>query len=256
MIPHIRNITPPADSTPYNPAKFVSVPANGTVSITLAGRNSELFGFDRMLPGSPSPDAITVTAILNEEIILFKDVKLSAIIQHFKHLKLLAPYVIQQNNNLVFELTNSTGAAVPVNMQLLGYDAPGVRALQAAYKNKGVRMPEPIFLFANATVPASAQSFAINIPTKPVNLRLLRSTIVTEDDNDITVSMKVYNETIKNQVFVEQFNQEYESSYPFIPFEVGVSVPFTLQADNLDGANAHDLHFLGEAYVMHKTNES
>ena len=249
MISHIKNIRAPKESTPYVPSQMKSVPANGSTDIVFTGRGGQTFGFDRILPGGSSLNDITATARLNDDMILFEDVKLSVLRHHFGSKSLLAPYIIQQQNDLIITLNNPTASEVDIGIQLLGYDAPYLARLIKTYQSKGIDMPKPVFLHATDEIGANAQSQSVNIRTKAVDLRLVRATIKTDSDEDIVLSVQVYNESVKNSVFVQQFNDEYESNYANVPFIIGKAVPFSLLVRNLSG-NAHNLSFLGETYVM------
>lgn len=244
----IKNFLPPVNSSPYNPARLVTIPTGESVDVRLQGRESDTFGIDRILPGGQNLSDITATAFLNEEFIIFKDVKLSALRQHFRNRKLLTPFVIQRNNHLNITLTNNAGVDSTVNIELLGYDTPAVSKLISEYEKMGLPMPQPVFLYATQEIPASASTFQVPIPTKAVDVEILRASISTDQDEDITVSIQIYNEIVKNKVFVDQINNEFEQLAAMVPFAVGRNVPLSLQVDNLDNS-AHELSFLAEAYI-------
>lgn len=249
MISHLKNIPAPKNSTPYVPSQYATVPAGGSTVMRFTGRGGATFGFDRILPGGASLNDVTATAKLNEDMILFEDVKLSVIRSHFQSKALLAPYVIQEQNDLNITLKNPTGSNANVGIQILGYDAPYLKRLIQAYQKKGLDMPKPVFLHASEEIAANAASQSVDIPTKSVDVRMLRATVKTDSDSDIVFSVQVYNESVKNRVFVQQFNDEYESNYANVPFVIGRTVPLSLLVTNLS-ATAHDLSFLGETYVM------
>jgi hypothetical protein len=249
MIPHITNLPVPKNSTPYTPAKYVNVPNGGTAEMEFTGRSGATFGFNRILPGGQNLNDLTVTAELNEDWTLFKDIKLSVLRDHFKSKALLAPFIIQENNTLRLTISNPLGSDKKASVQLLGYDAPYLKRLINAYSNKGYSMPKPVFLHANDEIGASAKAQAVDIKTKAVDVRMVRATIKTDSDDDILVTVQIYNESVKNKVFIQQFNDEFESNYANVPFVIGKAVPLSLITENLDSSK-HDLCFLGESYVM------
>lgn len=259
MKPIINDFSPPPKAAPYNPAKTVTVPGNGTEELTLKGRSADVFGIMRMLPYAPWPtnvpppppaNSIEITATLNNDRILFKDVQLPAIRELFMDSELLAPLIIQENNDLTFTLTNTSGNDIDVSMQLIGYDGPTTRKLVSLYEKRGIKMPTPVFLFAKDEIAANADNQVVDIPSKSVDVELHRAAIRSDSDDDLTVSLERYNETIKNGVFVRQFNDEFSiGRRSFVPIEVGKSVPFTLKASNAS-SNPQTLSFFGEAYMI------
>ena len=252
MIKTLQNFTPPQISKPYNPSKLVTVPANDSVEFTIEGRDNGVFGFDRILPYGADLLNITCTATLNDETTIFKNVQLAALRKHFLDNKLKFPYIIQASTDLNLVLTNTSGNDVVVNIELLGYDAPALNKLVKGYKTLGLEIPKPVFLTANAEIAASAQNYSVDIKTKSVDLEMYRATIVSDDDDDMVVSLQIYNETVKNSVFIQQFNDEFAHFDAMVPFEVSSRVPLSLLVTNYDGANANTLTFFGEAYVVKK----
>ena len=71
----------------------------------------------------------------------------------------------------------------------------------------------------------------------------------------ITASMKVYNTTVRDEVFLEQVNDEFNDKYINVPFVVGSNVPFDVYASNY-GAQPAEVSFLCESYVQAKTGFS
>ncbi|WP_409029447.1 hypothetical protein [Gracilimonas sediminicola] len=253
MIPRIKNFTPPADSYPYNPSKKVTVPGNDSVVLSLKGRGANAFGFNRILPFGSDLSVIEASFTLNEDYNLIKadtPIQLSAIRQLFLRKSLLAPFIIQQNNELLVTLTNTSGTDQEVNIALLGYDTPALNKLIAAYDEKGIKRPTPVFLYAKGEVAADSANVSIPISTKSVDVEIVRAAIKTDDDPDMSVTLQYFNEAIKNQVFVQQFNDEYEDAYSIVPIRVGGNSPLRLLASNTDQANANTLSFIGEAYVI------
>jgi hypothetical protein len=254
MIQYINHITPAADAKPYNPAKTVTVGANDSYELTLQGRGSDVFGINRILPWASDLDALKITARINHERILFEDIRLPVIRELFSDSKLKAPFIIHKNNELTLTLENTSSGDVPVNIELLGYDGPNLRKLVSLYKQKGFPMPTPVFLYGGGTVNANAANQRINIPTKSKDVLLERMAIHSGKDELIHVSLQVYNETIKNDVFVNQINDEFAGGRrALVPITIKKSVPFTLAASNVDTSD-HWLSYMGEAYVLDNAN--
>lgn len=249
MIPRLKNFQPPADSFPYNPAKKVTVPANDSAEIILQGRGANAFGFNRILPFGSDLSVIEADFTLNTDYNILKDVQLSVVRQLFQRKSLLAPYIIQKNNDLVITLRNTSGADQDVNIQLIGYDTPAINKLTNEYKAQGLKMPTPIFLYGKGEIAADAKGQAIEIKTKSVDVDMLRMAVSTDNDDDISLSLQLFNESVKNKVFVQQINDEFEDGYSLVPIRVGRNDPFTLVVDNADAVNARTLSFIGEAYV-------
>jgi hypothetical protein len=254
MIQSITHITPAGDARPYNPAKTVTVAAGGSYDLTLQGRAADVFGINRILPWCSDMNAVTITARINHERMLFEDVRLPVIRELFKAGKLKAPFIIQKNNELTLTLNNTSASDLAVNIELLGYDGPNLRKLVSMYKQQDFPMPTPVFLYGSGTVNANAANQRINIPTKSKDVVLERMALHTSSDEYIHVSLQVYNETIKNDVFVNQLNDEYSNGHrALVPIKIKKSVPFTLAASNVDSAD-HWLSYMGEAYVLDNEN--
>lgn len=239
----------PAKSTPYNPARRITIPGNGEEPVLLQGKSAGLFGFTRILPYCSNMMGITVTAELNNEFTIFKDVHLATIRQFFLNNELLGPYVIQEEQDLLLTLKNTTGGDLDANVQILGYDAPAMERLKSLYSQRGIPMPKPNFLYANEEIAADATNQVVEVPTKSVDLDLVRMAIRTSNDDDISASLQIYNETVKNQLFVQQINDEFDGGYQKVPIPVKKKVPFSILASNSDAGNARDFSFLGEAYI-------
>jgi len=249
MIPRLKNFVPPLDSFPYNPAKTVNVPGNGSATITLNGRGANAFGFVRILPFGSDLSVIEADFTLNEDYNIIKDVQLSVVRQMFLRKELLAPYIIKKNNDLLIELRNTSGNDQEVNIQLLGYDTPALNKLQSEYQKQDLKQPTPIFLYAKGEIQADGNNIPIEIKTKSVDINLVRAAIKSDGDNDLKVTLQLFNESIKNQVFVQQINDEYENNYSLVPIVVGKNSPFRLLVTNNDIANPKTVSFLGEAYI-------
>lgn len=249
MIPRIKNFIPPQDSFPYNPSKRVKIPANDKISFELEGRGANSFGITRIIPGGANLSSIKADLVLNNEYHILKDAHLSTIKQLFKSKSLLAPYIIQQNNTLEVTLYNPTGNAESVNIQLNGLDTPALNKLVGEYESKGLKMPVPMFLYASDEIDAGAIGQSVDIKTKSVDLNLVRMAVGTSNDVDISLSLKSFNESIKNEVYVDQINDEYESDYSSPPIKVGKNTPFSLLVSNDNLGSARQLSFIGETYV-------
>src|SRR6056297_2248041 len=116
----VKNFIPPTESTPFNPAKAIEIPAGGSGNIMMNGMGGESFGVRKILPYAADMNKVLVSARLNEDLYLFRDLQLSVVHRLFQQIDgLLAPFIIQKSNSLVFELTNTHNAPQTVNIQLV-----------------------------------------------------------------------------------------------------------------------------------------
>lgn len=250
----VTNFIPPKESTPFNPAKSIVLEAGASGQITMNGMGGESFGVRRILPYAPNMDAIFVSARLNEDLYLFRDLQLSVVRSLFKSTQgLLGPFIIQKNNSLVFELTNAGLVQQTVNIEVIGYDHFGLSKLQSIYNEINAPLPQPRFLYGQAGLPAGAVNSDLGVKAKSIDVEVRRLAVSSDRPGDITLSMKIYNTTVRNEVFVEQLNDEFSRFYANVPFIVGSNVPFQVYASNR-GATQANVSFLCEAYVATDAN--
>lgn len=248
----IKNFEVPKDAVPFNPAKTVTIAAGASETMTLSGRGGAAYGFNRILPYADDMANVTVKALLNNERIIFQDVQLSVLREFFANGPTAAPFVIQRNNTLEFTLTNNAATDQTANIELLGYGTPTLIALKEAYEAQGLKMPTPVFFYAKELITAGISNQPVTIPNKSVDSEIVRAAIKTTNDNDLRVSLNLFNETIKNDVFIQQFNDEFSSGKPSqVPLKVGANEPFSLFA-NSASANDETLSFFAEAYPTKK----
>lgn len=251
----VTNFIPPKQSTPFNPAKSVDIPAGGTGEIIMNGMGGESFGVKRILPYAPNMNSIFVSARLNQDLYLFRDLQLSVIRQLFKSTQgLLAPFIIQKSNSLVFELKNTDPATQTVNIQVVGYDHYGLSKLQSIYGELGSPMPQPRFLYGQVTLPAGAVNTDMGVKAKSVDVEARRLAMSSDKPGAVTASLKIYNTTIRNEIYIEQINDEFGQFYANVPFIVGSNVPFQVYVSNRAATQA-TVSFLCETYVAGQSEQ-
>jgi hypothetical protein len=245
----IRNFLPPSDSSPYNPAKSVQVAPGEHGEIRMNGMGGESFGVRRILPYSQDMNKIMVSARLNEDTYLFRGVQLAVVYELFRSISgLYAPFIIQKNNSIVFELENTDSSGQLVNIQLVGYDQYAMGKLKRAYQQIGAQMPVPRFLYGHASVAAGQVNADLGVKSKSVDVEVRRMAMSSDRPENITASMKVYNTSIRNELFIQQLNDEFDGQYANVPFIVGANVPFDVFASNANSQPA-EVSFLCESYV-------
>jgi len=246
----VKNFIPPTESTPFNPAKAIDIPAGGSGHLSMNGMGGESFGVRKILPYSSNMDKVLVSARLNEDLYLFRDLQLSVVHQLFQRIDgLLAPFIIQKSNSLVFELANTHSAGQTVNIQLIGYDHYSMAKLLSIYSDIGSPMPQPRFLYGQATINPGAVNIDMGVKAKSIDVEARRLAMSSDRPGDITASLKVYNTTIRNEVYLEQLNDEFGQFYANVPFIIGSNMPFQVYASN-KGAQQANVSFLCEAYVV------
>jgi len=245
----IKNFLPPKESSPYNPSKSLELLAGDTGEIIMNGMGGESFGIRRILPFAQDMNKIMVSARLNEDLYMFRDVQLSVVHTLFKSIDgLFAPFIIQKNNNIVFELENKAASKQSVNIQLIGYDQYAMSKLRSAYGQIGSPVPVPRFLYGHASVPAGGINADLGVKSKSVDVEV-RRIAMSSDRPDITASMKIYNTTVRSELFIDQINDEFDGQYANVPFIVGSNVPFDVYASNLN-LQVASVSFLCESYVV------
>lgn len=246
----VTNFIPPSQSTPFNPAKAIDLGPGETGEIIMNGMGGESFGVRRLLPYAKNMDAIFVSARLNEDLYLFRDLQLSVVHNLFRSTQgLLAPFIIQKSNSLVFELKNTAAVQQTVNIEIVGYDHYSLSKLQSIYQDIDTPMPQPRFLYGRGVLAAGVVNTDLGVKSKSVDVEARRLAMSCDKPGDVTVSMKIYNTTIRNEVFIEQINDEFHRAQANVPFIVGSNVPFQVYASN-KGAEQANVSFLCEAYVV------
>ena len=250
----VTNFIPPTQSSPFNPAKAIEIPAGGTRHIMMNGMGGERFGVRKILPYAPDMNKVFVSARLNEDLYLFRDLQLSVVHRLFQGTPgLLAPFIIQKSNSLVFELTNTHNAAQTVNIQLVGYDHYSLAKLLTIYSGLGVPMPQPRFLYGQATLAPGAVNIDMGVKAKSIDVEARRVAMSSDRPGEVTASLKVYNTTIRNEVYLEQINDEFGQFYANVPFIIGSNMPFQVYASN-KGPSQANVSFLCESYVVQKSD--
>ena len=250
----VKNFIPPTDSTPFNPAKSINIPAGGSGHLSMNGMGGESFGVRKILPYAPDMNKVFVSARLNEDLYLFRDLQLSVVHQLFRRIDgLLAPFIIQKSNSLVFELANTHSSAQTVNIEIIGYDHFGLAKLISIYEEIGSPMPIPRFLYGQAVLPSGAINIDLGVKAKSVDVEARRLAMASDRPGDITASLKVYNTTIRNEVYLEQLGDEFGQFYANVPFIIGSNMPFQVYASN-KGPSQAGVSFLCETYAVQQAD--
>jgi len=245
----IKNFLPPKESSPFNPSKSLELDAGGNGEIIMNGMGGESFGIRRILPYSQDMNKIMISARLNEDLYLFRDIQLSVVHTLFKSIDgLFAPFIIQKNNSIVFELENQATTKQIVNIQMIGYDQYAMGKLRSAYGQIGSPVPVPRFLYGHASVSAGGINTDLGVKSKSVDVEV-RRIAMSSDRPDVTTSMKVYNTTVRSELYIDQINDEFNGKYANVPFIVGSNVPFDVYASNANGQVA-EVSFLCECYEV------
>ena len=245
----ITNFLPPKESSPYNPAKSVCFWKAASRAIVMNGMGGESYGIRRILPYSQDMDKILVSARLNDDLYIFRDIQLSVVHTLFKSIDgLFAPFVIQKNNTIVFELDKygryHSNGQHPAYRLRSACDGSNFCRLQQI----GAPMPVPRFLYGHAIVPFNGINMNLGVKSKSVDVEVRRMAMAVIR-SDIIASMKVYNTTVRNELYIDQINDEFDGRYANVPFIVGANVPFDVVASNRGGQPAR-VSFLSECYVV------
>lgn len=232
----------------FNPVQDFTVPAGQSVVKEYRGLSGKEFGVNRFNIGCASPENILVKAVLNNELVLFQNVHLSALRTLFLHRSLLAPFIIRENNTLELTLTNIGSSTIDANVQLLGFDHVALAELRAFNERTGKVLPKPAFLFGHDTVNALTTRKRIPIQEKATTVVFARMALGSTIEADTRVSIDVNNDTIKKEVFLSQLNDEFLSMQALVPFEIGSRIPFDLLVTNKNNANAIQVSFIAEGY--------
>ena len=213
------------------------------------GMGGDSFGVQKILPYAPNMEQVIVSVRLNEDLYLFRGVQLAVVHSLFTSISgLFAPFIVQKNNNVVFELHNKDAAKQTVNIQLIGYDKFALAKLQEAYNQIGAAMPVPRFLYGHATVQAGAVNTDLGVKSKSVDVDVRRMAMSSGSPDAVTASLRVYNTTIRQELFIAQLNDEFDGHYINVPFIVGANMPFDVYASN-KGIQDAEVSFLCEGYA-------
>jgi len=237
----------------YTPSQQVTVPANGTATATFQGYNGNLYGLNRFLIGGSSLSSILVTAQMKNsdgELTLFKNIQLNVLQELFLSHSLRGAYPIEEQTLLDLTFTNTSGADIDVNMELVGYSKVQLENLKKKYECNNAIFPKPIFIYAQQSIAASATDSIVKVTLPASKLRLYRMALKSDSDADIQVKIRHNRTYIKPLVYLSQINDEFKNLDIILPIDLDPTTPFELFVTNLDGVNAHTVSFLAETYKV------
>lgn len=237
----------------YTPSQLVTVPANGTATATFQGYNGNKYGLNRFIIGGSSLESIEVTATLLQgvnEPTLFSKVQANCLQQLFLYRSLRGAFIIPEQIRLQLSFTNTSGTDIQINVQLVGYTSLQLDNQLNLYKQKCVDFPKPLLLSANASIAAAADDQLVTVTLPSQKLRMYRMAIRSDSDSNLLVKIRQEDTYIKQQIFISQINDEFNDMDIILPFDINSNVPFQLYFTNLDGANAHEVTFLAETYIV------
>lgn len=245
----IKRFKPPRGSQIHTPAQLFTIPASTAVSKTFQGLDGKAFGFNRMIIESTAPTQMRVKAVLNNDKTIFDGVHISALKELFESKTLFAPFIIGDTNNLTITITDESGADQVANVMLAGYDHIALDAYQEYQMGKYGRITKPVFLYGSDTLTASQTRKLVEIPKKAVDVTFYSMAIGSDSLSNVLLSLNIYNDEIKSQVFASQINDEFRTMRSMIPYRLAATVPFRLFVTNRDAGNAHNISFIAEAYI-------
>lgn len=245
----IKRFRPSKRISPFSPSLIFDIPAGESVSRDFRGYDGQDFAFNRLSFGTNTPGTILASAKLNNERDIFTNVQISALQDLFRFRSLLAPFIIARGNFLTITLTNLDNSNdAKANVQLLGYDHITLEEWREFNEKVGRKILEPVFVYGFADVPAQQQLKLVNLTSRARPVLVHRFFVGSTGDDDLQVSLEVYNDEIKRDLFVKQLNEEFLSMPALIPFYIGGNIPISMYVTNNSNATTHQVSVIGEGY--------
>lgn len=243
-----------AASYDYSPAEAATIAAGDTATLVYRGRGGAPFAFDAMQIGG-AYEGLTATATTNSgRQVHFRDVHLSALRNLFLHRRLKGLLEIAANNEMALEITNRRSAEATVNVKLSGYNGPErIEEQKACLRKTYGYVPEPVLLSGFATLEAGAENQRVEIGGRTFPVKFRRYMIGAANDaaaatGSIRVALKVYEDTVREEVFATQVRDEFLIQEANRPYVLDPKVTMDLVASSGDQANALDVSAVFEAY--------
>lgn len=245
----IKRFRPSKRVSPFSPSLSFDIPAGGSISRDFRGYDGQEFAFNRLSIGTNTPSTIIASAKLNNERDIFTNVQISALQDLFRFRSLLAPFVIARGNILTITLTNlDSSNPAKANVQLLGYDHLTLDEWREFNEKVGRKVLEPVFVYGFASVPAQQQLRLVNLTSRARPVLVHRFFVGSTGDDDLKVSLEVYNDEIKRDLYVRQINDEFLAMPALIPYYIGENIPISMYVSNNNAMTTHQVSVIGEGY--------
>jgi len=233
----------------YTPSETVDIPAGETKIIEFAGLNSQRYGFNRILVGGTGLSKIYCTVKKNNgRDTIIPRIQLETLKKLFLERSIEGAIGIAKGTNVQFVLENTGVATQKVNVELIGYDTEHLIRKIQAYESKNLPFPAVEFITTQITVPANTEQLRVDISMPEYETRLYRIAMSNDQqDEDILVSMMQNRTLIKDEVFLNQINEEFANMRIILPRTLKARDPFEIYLSNLSG-NPVNVSFLGETY--------
>ncbi|MCH8567620.1 MAG: hypothetical protein LAT67_05125 [Balneolales bacterium] len=235
--------------TNYTPSQNFIVPPGGTITKQFYPRTGNQYGFNRILVGATNTTALFMSAEINNETTIFRDVHVETVRRLFRSRTLESPFIIKASRSLSITITNVSNQEQEVTVQLAGFDDWLLKRWVEDRKNQGQRILTPAFFYGKAEVGATERGKLLNLPPRSENMIVTRMQLASNGDADIRVSLREYSSDLKQNLFLEQLNDEFDLKTALVPYRIKANWPLELVFDNRHPTQSRTVSALLEAYV-------
>lgn len=240
----------------HTPAKTFELAASGSAgdSVThqYGGYGSEKYGFNRLVIGATDFKNIMCKITMNEgESVIVDNIHLYALRHLFLHYSLLSPFIIENNRKMEITLTNMSNEPQRANIQMTGMREQLLNQWIESNHRSGKKILKPVLLHGNAELAPLSNRMPVAFKRRQFDVKYHRLVIASsaDDFNDITASLYRYQELLKNDMFINQYNDEFLSMRALVEYEISSNVPVELHLSNLNSSDTHTVSFIAEGYA-------
>jgi hypothetical protein len=245
----IKRFRPSRRASYFSPSHLFQMAPGASVSKDFRGYDGAEFAFNRLSFGTLTPHTIVVSAKLNNERDIFSNVHISALQDMFRLRSLLAPFIIAQGNILTITLTNlDTVNPASANVQLLGFDHETLREWRQFNSANSRSVLEPVFVYGTGDVPAQQQLRVVNLTSRSKPVHVHRFFAGSNGANDLLISLEVYNDQVKRDLYIAQLNDEFLSMPALMPYYIGENIPISMYVTNNNATDVRTVSIIGEGY--------
>jgi hypothetical protein len=241
---------PTKNTSYFSPTQDFIIPAGSTVSKDFRGLDGGNFGLNRLSIGTDIDSKnLIMTARLNNEKDIFTNIHVSALQAMFLARTLLAPFVIERGNFLTIIIKNNHATATAnVAVQVLGFDEVVLGEWMEYKRANGQKIREPFLVSGYSTVAALEERKLINLTNRARPYLVHRLFAGSDGAVDLRLTLDIYNDTIKRDVFIDQLNDEFKYHQALVPYYVGGNIPVSLYVTNVSSTDVRNISIIGEGY--------
>jgi hypothetical protein len=177
-------------------------------------------------------------------------VHLSALRQLFLQRSLLSPFIIEANRTLEITLKNTSASTQRANIEMTGMPEPYLSEWLSRQSREGREILTPSFMYGFAELVPLQVGKIVPFVKKTQDVQFNRLAIGTNavNQNELTAKLYRWNDLLKNDMFISQYNDEFLAMGALLPYQVSSNIPIELHFDNLSNSLTHNVSVIAEGY--------